>query len=77
MLLVKTKTVKVGNHPYTNMISKPAIVRRGGYKCRSLYIYIYRLLYQNLMVITNQKSTIDTQTRKSNPNTTLNIVPKP
>ena len=29
------------------------------------------------MVTTNQKSTIDTQIRKSNPNTTLNIVIKP
>ena len=28
------KTVKVGNHPHTNMISKPAIVRRKEYKCR-------------------------------------------
>ena len=27
-------------------------------------VYIYRLLYQNLMVTTNQKSTIDTHTQK-------------
>ena len=27
--------------------------------------FIYRLLYQNLMVTTNQKSTIDTQTKKT------------
>ena len=51
-------TVKVGNHPHTNMISKPAIVRRGEHKCRILEMhlklkdhqlktisFIYRLLY--------------------------------
>ena len=27
-------TVKVGNHPHTNMIPKLAIVRSGEYKCR-------------------------------------------
>ena len=27
-------------------------------------LYIYRLLYQNLMITTNQKSTIDIQTKK-------------
>ena len=38
-------------------------------------IYTYRLLYQNLMVTTNQKSAIDRYTkRKRNPNTTLNLV---
>ena len=26
--------VKVGNHPHTNMISKPAVVRRAEYKYR-------------------------------------------
>ena len=70
--------VKAGNHPHTNMISKPAIMRRGEYKCRILKmhlklrdhklkqscIYIYRLLYQNLMVTANQKSTIDIHTKK-------------
>ena len=69
--------VKVGNYPHTNMISKPATVRRGEYKCRkwemhlklrdeqlktSLYIYIHRLLYQNLMETANQNTTIDTHT---------------
>ena len=29
------------------------------------------------MVTTNQKSIIDTQKRKSNPNTTLNVIIKP
>ena len=28
------QTLKARNQPYTNMISKPAIVRRGEYKCR-------------------------------------------
>ena len=27
-------TVKVGNHPHKNVISKPVIVREGDYKCR-------------------------------------------
>ena len=39
--------------------------------------YIYRLLYQNFRIMANQKSTIDTQTRKINSNTTLKIVIKP
>ena len=37
---------------------------------------IYRLLYQNLMVTANQKSTTDTQKRKKNQNTTPKIVIK-
>ena len=70
-------TVKVGNHPHTNMISKPAIMRRGEYKCKILemhlklknqqlktILYIYRLPYQNLMVTANWKSTIDTHTKE-------------
>ena len=70
-------TVKVGNHPHTNMISKPAIVRRGEYKCRILemdlklkdqqlktILFTYRLLYQNLMVTANRKSTVGTHTEK-------------
>ena len=54
-------TAKVGNHPHTNVISKPIMVRRGEYKCRILemywklrdeqlktlymYIYIYTYIY--------------------------------
>ena len=65
--------VKVGNHQHTNVISKPAIMRRGEYKCRILQTYLklkeqqlqtilftYRLLYQNLMVTKNEKYTTDT-----------------
>ena len=72
------------------MLPKSEIVRRGGYKCRTLEIhlklrdqqlktisYIYRLLYQNFRVNANQKFTINTQTRKINSNTTLKIVIKP
>ena len=83
-------TITIGNHPHTNMLPKSEIVRRGGYKCRILEMhlqlrdqqlktisYIYRLLYQNLRVTANQKSTIDTQIRKINSNTTLKIVIKP
>ena len=32
-------TLKVGNHPLTNMITKPAMVRRGEYKCRMLKMH--------------------------------------
>ena len=66
-------TVKVGDHPHTNMISKPAIMRRGEYKCRILemhlklrdqqlktILHIHRMAYQNLIGTTNQKKTIGT-----------------
>ena len=33
-------TIKVGNHPGTNMPPKPEIVRRGGYKCRTLEMHL-------------------------------------
>ena len=59
------------------MLPKSEIMRRGGYKCRILEMhlqlrdkqlktisYIYRLLYQNLRVIANQKSTTATHTNK-------------
>ena len=82
-------TVKVGNHPHINMISKPAKVRRE-YKGSILEMHwklrdkqlktilcTYRLLYQNLMGTTNQKSTKDThRKRKENPKTTLKLVIK-
>ena len=72
------------------MPPKAATVRRGGYKCRTLEmylqlrnqqlktnLYVFRLLYQNFRVTANQKSTIDIQIRNINSNTTLNIVIKP
>ena len=72
-------TVKIQNHPCTIMPPKSEILRKGGYKCRTLEVhlqlrdqqlktilYIYRLLYQNFRVTANQKSTIDTQTNKKN-----------
>ena len=56
-------TVKLGNHPHINMISKPAIVRRGEHKRKMLemhlklkdqqlktLLFIHRMLNQNLMV---------------------------
>ena len=68
---------KVGNHPPTDKISKPAAVRRGEYKCRiwemhlklrdqqfKTILCIYRLLYQNLMGSANQKTAIDLHTNK-------------
>ena len=39
-------------------------------------MFLYRLLYQNLMVTANWKSTLDTQKQKRNPNTTLKLVIK-
>ena len=69
--------VTVGNHPHTNIILKPAAMRRGEYKCRKwelhlklrdqqhkTTLYIYRLLYRNLLRPANQKTTIDTHTQK-------------
>ena len=67
--LVKANPVKVQNHPHTNIILKPETVCGGEYKFRlfkmhlklrdqqlKTILYIYRLLHQNLMVTTNQKS---------------------
>ena len=61
------------------MPPKSEIMRRGGYKCRTLEMhlqlrdqqlktisYIHRLLYKNFRITANQKSTIDTQTKKEN-----------
>ena len=81
--------VKVGNHLHTN-ISKIMLVRRGEQKYRILgkhlklkdqqlkiILFIYRLLYQSLMVTTNQKSTVDTHTKKKKEsNTTLTLAIK-
>ena len=71
-------TVRIGNHPCTIISQKSEIMRRGGYKCRTLQMnlqlreqqlntisYTYRLLHQNFRTA-NQKSTIDTQTNKKN-----------
>ena len=81
--------IKVGTHLHINMLPNPEIMRRAGYKCRiqemhlklrdqklKTILYIYKLLYLNFMVTANQKFTIHTQIRKSNPNTTLKIVIK-
>ena len=59
------------------MVLKPVIMRGGEYKGRifemhlklrdqqlKTIMYIYRLLYQNLMVTTNEKSVIDIHTKK-------------
>ena len=43
-------TVKVTNHPQANMVPKPAIVRRGGYKCRILEMHL-KLSDQKLEII--------------------------
>ena len=82
-------TVKIRNHPCTITPPKSGIMRRGGYKCRTLEMnlqlreqqlktisYTYRFLYQNFRITANQNSTIDTQ-RKITSNTTLKIVIKP
>ena len=33
-------TVKVGNHPHTHMIPKPATMRRGEYQCRKWELHL-------------------------------------
>ena len=72
--------VKVVNHSHTNMISKPAIVKRE-YKCKILLTHLKLrdehlkttvyvcvcvcvFLYQNPLVTTDQKMTVDTKTNK-------------
>ena len=70
-------TVKIQNHPCTIIPPKSEIMRRGGYKCRTLemnlqlrdqqlktILYMYRLQYQKFRATSNQKSTIDTHTNK-------------
>ena len=70
-------TIKVGNHPHTNVISKPVIKIGGEDKCRifemhlklrdqqlKTIMYTYRLLYQNLMVTATEKFIIDKQIKK-------------
>jgi len=68
-------TVNIRNHPCPITPPKSEIMRRGGYKFRTLQMnltvreqlktisYTYRILYQNFRITANQKSTIDTQTR--------------
>ena len=82
-------TLKVGNQPRTDMISKPATLRRGGYKCRisevqlklkeqqlKTMLFIYGPLYQIFMVTANWKSTINTHKTKRNPNIKGKLVVK-
>ena len=72
--------VKVENCPYTNMISKPVIMRKAEYKCRTLemhlklkdqqlksiiYIYIYGLLYQTSWELQTKDSKIHTEKEKA------------
>ena len=67
-------TVKIQNYSRAIMPPKSEIVKRGGYKCRTLEMNlqlrdqqlktisnIYRPLYQNFRITANQKSTMDTQ----------------
>ena len=84
-------TVKIGNHPCTIIPPKSEIMRRGGYKCRTLEMnlqlreqqlktisYTYSLLYQNFRITANKNlQMIHKQIRKINSNTTLKIVIKP
>ena len=77
------------NQPRTNMISKPATLRRGGNKCRISEVqlklkeqqlktmwFIYGPLYQIFMVTANWKSTINTHKTKRNPNIKGKLVVK-
>ena len=66
------------------MVSKPAIMRKEQYKCRTLKthlklrdeqlvtnLFIYRLLHQNLMGTTKKNLQIHTNKRKNNLDTSL------
>ena len=66
-------SIILGNYPYTNMILKPATMRREEQEFREWELHLklrdqqlkttlhmYRLLYQNLMGNANQKATVDT-----------------
>ena len=46
----KPQQTKVGNHQHTNMILKPAIMRRGGYKFKILEMH-WKLRDQQLKII--------------------------
>ena len=72
-------TVKIQNHPRTIVPPKSELMRRDGYKCRTLEMhlqlreqqiktisYTYSLLHQNFRITANQKSTMDTHTNKKN-----------
>ena len=54
------------------MPPKSEIVRRGGYRFRTLEMHLQlrdqqlNLIYQNFRITANQKSTINTQTNKKN-----------
>ena len=52
-------TLKAANHPHTNMISKPAIVRRGEHKCRKweLHWKVKRIQHHQTSFTTNAKGT--------------------
>ena len=77
-------SIKVGNNPYaikTSSQEKRRVQNRileMHLKVRDQQLktisYAYRPVYQNFMVPTNQKSTVDTHKRKSNPNTMLKMV---
>ena len=62
-------TVKVGNHPHTNMISKPVIMRGRDYKCRIFEIHLKlrdkqlkTIMYVYVCVYTHTHTHTHTQT---------------
>ena len=66
-------TVKIRNHPHTIMPPKSEIMRRGGYKYRTLEMHLQlrdqqlkTISYQNFSITENQKSTTDTHTDMKN-----------
>ena len=72
-------TVKIGNHPCTIMLPKLEIMKRRGYKYRTLEInlqlrgqqlktilYVCGIIYQNFKITANQKYKIDTKTNRKN-----------
>ena len=85
-------TVRIQNHPCTIMPPKTEIMRRGGYKCRTLemhlqwrdqqlktisYIHIDSYIKISGQLQTKNLQLIYKQTRKTTSNTILKIVIKP
>ena len=65
-------TVKIQNHPHTIMVPKSEIMRRGGYKCRTLEMHL-QLRDQQLKTISCIYTHIDSYIKTSEELQTKNL----